>query len=73
MRDERLDDFDAKFWEGENDLCVRCMPEYMANELRYQERERQKLIAQGAVLGPVGCTGRTNCVKCGGPRPSRLE
>ena len=45
-------------------LCLRCMPPDEVAKVRDQNEEYKK---KG--LGPIGWTGPTKCIKCGGPRP----
>lgn len=71
LRKTELDDWDAKFWAGMNDLCLSCMPSHVVNELRHQEEVRRELIRKGALVGVRGWKGRTLCAKCGGPRPGQ--
>lgn len=71
LRKSELADWDAKFWEGREDLCLSCMPAHQMKELRREEDEFQELIKSGALVGARGWTGRTRCIKCGKPRPGK--
>jgi hypothetical protein len=66
-----LEEWDAAFWAGKNDLCLSCMPVHQVRELRRQDDEAKRLAATGHAVGPRGWTGRTYCAKCGEPRPGK--